>query len=311
MSFPTSPTNNQIAIVNGIRYSYSSTTRSWTRISSGKYTASASAPTNPANGDHWFDTNNDILFEYIDDGTSQYWVDIQSLGQTGNISSIASSTLQGNIVVGINDVYSLGASNGFMRSIFANIITANTFTANTITANTITANTITTNAITANAITVRGNILPSANLTYNIGSTTAWFNTFYGISTQAQYADLAENYLADAEYQAGTVLIFGGVNEVTTTQISHDTAVAGIVSTNPAYLMNANSGNISVALTGRVPCLVQGPVNKGTVLVTSAIPGVATALDNVLYRPGCVVGKSLEIIPDDSVCKIEVVVGRF
>jgi hypothetical protein len=125
MSFPTSPTNNQIAIVNGIRYSYSSATRSWTRISSGKYTASASAPTNPANGDHWYDTNNDILFEYIDDGTSQYWVDIQSLGQTGNISSIASSTLQGNIVVGIDNVYSLGAANGYVRNIFANAITAN------------------------------------------------------------------------------------------------------------------------------------------------------------------------------------------
>jgi hypothetical protein len=154
MSFPTSPTNNQIAIVNGIRYSYSSATRSWTRISSGKYTASASAPTNPANGDHWYDTNNDILFEYIDDGTSQYWVDIQSLGQTGNISSIASSTLQGNIVVGIDNVYSLGAANGYVRNIFAN-------------------------AITANAITVNGNIVPGANVTYNLGSTTNRFKDLW------------------------------------------------------------------------------------------------------------------------------------
>jgi hypothetical protein len=128
MSFPTSPTNNQIATVNGIRYSYSSATRSWTRISNAKYTASASGPTNPANGDHWYDTNNDILFEYIDDGTSQYWVDIQSLGQTGNILSIASSTLQGNIVVGINNLYSIGASNGYLRNIFANTVVGNALT---------------------------------------------------------------------------------------------------------------------------------------------------------------------------------------
>jgi hypothetical protein len=159
--------------------------------------------------------------------------------------------------------------------------------------------------------TMTGNLVPSANLTYNLGSNTSWFGTFYGISSQAKYADLAENYTADATYSPGTVLVFGGANDVTTTTISHDTRVAGIVSTNPAYLMNASSGDIAVALTGRVPCRVQGPVNKGTVLVTSNQPGIAQAIDMLLYAPGCVIGKSLQVIEDDSIQTIEVVVGRF
>ena len=150
MSFPTSPTNGQIATVNGIRYSYSAATRSWTRISNAKYTASASAPTNPANGDHWYDTNNDILFEYLDDGTSRYWVDIQSLGQIGNISSIASSTLQGNIVVGVDNLYSIGASNGYVRNIFANTVVANTATL--------------TSAITSNVFAANGNVAVGGNI---------------------------------------------------------------------------------------------------------------------------------------------------
>ena len=156
-----------------------------------------------------------------------------------------------------------------------------------------------------------GNIVPAANLTYNLGSNSAWWNTFYGVSTQAKYADLAENYLADSEYTPGTVLIFGGAHEVTTTTVTHDTAVAGVVSTNPAYLMNAANGNVSLALTGRVPCRVRGPVNKGTVLVTSDTPGVAEAINSSMFRPGCILGKSLETIVDSGIHTIEIVVGRF
>ena len=161
------------------------------------------------------------------------------------------------------------------------------------------------------AIVHTGNILPSSNLTANLGSPTAWYNTFYGVSTQAQYADLAENYVGDTEYAPGTVVVFGGAEEVTVTNMTHDTRVAGVVSTNPAYLMNAASGNVAVAMTGRVPCCVQGPVEKGTVLVSSHIPGVAEALNSSMYRPGCVIGKALEKIDSTDIKTIEVVVGRF
>ena len=169
--------------------------------------------------------------------------------------------------------------------------------------------------LTANLSTgFTASIIPAANLTYSLGSNTAWWDTFYGISTQARYADLAENYQADNNYDSGTVLCFGGESEVTISTISHDTATAGVVSTNPAHLMNgALTGPcvVPLALQGRVPCFVKGPVNKGTLLVSSDTPGVAQALDNKLYQPGCVIGKSLDIILDDSIQKIEVVVGRF
>jgi hypothetical protein len=166
------------------------------------------------------------------------------------------------------------------------------------------------------AIVATGNIIPSANLTStnNLGSDTRWWNNFYGVSTQARYADLAENYQADNNYEPGTVLIFGGCYEVTVTAVSHNIAVAGVVSTNPAHLMNSalrGENVVPLALQGRVPCKVKGPVNKGTVLVSSDIPGVAEAVNLSMFKPGCVIGKSLENIESQDIKMIEVVVGRF
>jgi hypothetical protein len=135
--------------------------------------------------------------------------------------------------------------------------------------------------------------------------------TFSGQSTTAKYADLAENYESDLDYPAGTVVIFGGDAEITTTVVSHDTRVAGVISTNPAYLMNSASSGLPVAFTGKVPCRVQGPVTKGQVLVTSNIAGVAQAIDNSQFVPGCVLGKALEPINTNTIETIQVVVGRF
>lgn len=134
---------------------------------------------------------------------------------------------------------------------------------------------------------------------------------FYGIASSSLYADLAEKYIADNDYPAGTVVVFGGEQEITTTEIDHDPRVAGVVSTNPAYLMNSESTGVSVALTGRVPCYVQGPVNKGDVLVTSKVAGVAQRIDADKFQPGCVIGKSLESHDHDGIKLIEIVVGRF
>lgn len=164
---------------------------------------------------------------------------------------------------------------------------------------------------TSGNINTGGWIVPTSNVSQNLGTTTNWWGTFYGVSTQAKYADLAENYVGDTEYAPGTVVVFGGAEEVTVTNMTHDTRVAGVVSTNPAYLMNSMNGNVSVAMTGRVPCCVQGPVEKGTVLVSSHIPGVAEALNSSMYRPGCVIGKALEKIDGTHIKTIEVVVGRF
>jgi len=144
----------------------------------------------------------------------------------------------------------------------------------------------------------------------NIGASGAGFNTVFARATSAQYADLAEIYTSDRDYVPGTVLIFGGEQEVTVSTESHDPRVAGVVSTNPAYIMNNSCDGVEVALQGRVPTKVQGPVNKGDRLVTSSTQGAAERLDMTKYQPGCIIGKALEAIADDSIQTIEVVVGR-
>jgi len=131
-----------------------------------------------------------------------------------------------------------------------------------------------------------------------------------GSKFQATYADLAEYYEGDQQYEPGTVLVFGGLAEVTTTSVFGDTRLAGIVTTNPAYTMNKDQKGIAVclALAGRVPCKVVGKVKKGDILTTSAIPGCAVkAIDPKI---GSIVGKAIEDKDYDSVGVIEVAVGR-
>lgn len=144
------------------------------------------------------------------------------------------------------------------------------------------------------AITHTGDILPSANLVYDLGSNTAWYNTFYGVSTQAKYADLAEKYRADATYESGTVVVFGGSAEITTTTQMADHRVAGVISTNPAYLMNAATEGLPVALRGRVPMKVIGPVSQGDLLVTSDSAGCAISVGGDVSYGVKIFAKSLE-----------------
>ena len=159
-------------------------------------------------------------------------------------------------------------------------------------------------------------IIPDGNNTRTLGDSGNVWNTVYatlfeGKATSAQYADLAENYLADADYEEGHVLVFGGEQEITQTSTKGDRRIAGVVSTEPAHLMNSKlEGDhvVAVALQGRVPCKVLGKVSKGDLLVTSAIPGYAI-VDND-PKVGTVIGKALE--NKDTVDRgvIEVVVGR-
>ena len=151
------------------------------------------------------------------------------------------------------------------------------------------------------------------NATGNIGNSTGYFNTVFAKATSAQYADLAEMYVADQKYPSGTVVEFGGSQEITTSSTGHSTKVAGIVSTNPSYLMNATQTGdnvVAVALIGRVPCQVVGTIAKGDRLVTSDIAGVAAPLNMTNYEPGCIIGKALADYNSTKVGTIEVAVGR-
>ncbi len=144
--------------------------------------------------------------------------------------------------------------------------------------------------------------------TGNIGQTNNRFNTIFGLSTSAQYADLAECYSSDAEYEPGTVVMFGGDAEVTICSENMTQRVAGVVSTNPAYLMNdgLQGTRVAVALQGRVPTRVLGSVKKGDMMVSA---GNGRARAEAYPVIGSVIGKALE---DFSGVEgvIEVVIGR-
>jgi len=153
-------------------------------------------------------------------------------------------------------------------------------------------------------------ILPDATTTYDIGSTSKKYNTVHAKATSAQYADLAEVYDSDSRYDVGTVVVFGGEKEVTQSTISNDTRVAGVVSENPAYLMNDESEGQAIALVGKVKCKVHGMVSKGDLLTTCGThPGCAQKAASPVL--GSVVGKAMENKDDAGESVILISVGRL
>ena len=149
----------------------------------------------------------------------------------------------------------------------------------------------------------------SAGSPSTTGSVVGTWTLGIGSTLQATWADLAEKYVADAEYAPGTVLAFGGLFEVTVAEDS-TRRVAGVVSTNPAYIMNTECAGdhvVTIAMTGRVPCKVRGKIQKGDMMV-SAGSGFARAEFNPIY--GSVIGKALEDF-DGVEGIIEVVFGKL
>ena len=155
MAFPTSPTNGQTATVNGITYTYNSTDNAWYRQAQpvgnlnvagnvfaniyyttsgirwtgngavfasggGTYTANTAPPTTGnVTGDQWYNTSSDILYEYIDDGTNKYWVDIISAGNVTAtaVTSIGNATLSGNISPLTTTTFSIGAAGNTLKEV--------------------------------------------------------------------------------------------------------------------------------------------------------------------------------------------------
>lgn len=238
------------------------------------YTASATPPETAKANDIWYDTVDDIIFKFINDGTNSQWVDTNTPPLNTNVSAVIGTSLS---------VTGEGTVTGGL----------------------------TVGTLSVNAADNATAIFNSAtNGVGNIGASGATFNTAFVKATSAQYADLAELYFSDAVYTPGTVVIFGGTAEITISKHSHDTRVAGVISTEPAYIMNSSIDGLQVALQGRVPCRVLGPVTKGQLLVTSNIEGVAEAVDYDQYMPGCAIGKALEVIETNEIKLIEIVIGR-
>ena len=154
---------------------------------------------------------------------------------------------------------------------------------------------------TSNIAVINGT---SATFTGNVGGT--YFN---GIATSAQYADMAEIYSSDVEYEPGTVVKIGGEKEITQTLEHADVESFGVISSNPAYLMNSEANGQPVALAGRVPVKVVGKIAKGERLVSSDVPGVAWGVADEDVDIKAIIGRSLEDKEDGDEGVIEAVIG--
>jgi filamentous hemagglutinin len=239
---------------------------------------------------------------------TNYWKSLYVGGNTIYLGGLQLQSAAGN-------VFNVFASDGTTPATFGNFSTG---TANVSGGNILTTGIMssTGNATHGNlsvgtgTITVGNVVNGNGNGVGNIGSSGTYFNTIFAKATSAQYADLAEKYVADSEYAPGTVVSFGGDKEVTRSEIDADRRVAGVVSTNPSYIMNAalEAEHVAVvAFTGRVPTSVTGTVAKGDLMVSNG-DGTARAEHNP--RAGAIIGKALENF-EGATGVIEVVIGRF
>jgi len=237
---------------------------------------------------------------------------ITGVSTTGNLLAAGNVSVSGNIYFG-NAIANLTINNNL--SIAGNVVATGFYASNVVPGISAVGNIIGGNARTGAGTLTTGNIINNnTSGVGNIGTTANPFNYAFIQSTSAWYADLAEMYQADANYVPGTVLTHGGAKEVTISNSSHTTNIAGVVSTNPSYLMNnglSGETDVKLALVGRVPCQVVGIIHKGDSLVASHIPGVATCLDPTQYQLGCVIGKAVEEYNSDQPGVIEVAVGSF
>ena len=163
---------------------------------------------------------------------------------------------------------------------------------------------------TTGNVSMSANIQPSANVSFDIGNVNSWFKNIFVNKTVTGGADLAENYLADAVYTSGTVVEFGGEAEVTVSMTEGSVRVAGVITSDPAHVMNGGlkgSTVASVALVGRVPVNVIGPVYKGDMLISAGY-GYARACAAPVI--GSVIGKAVANFEGEK-GSVEVVVGRL
>jgi hypothetical protein len=229
------------------------------------------------------------------------------ISASGNLLSDGLALVTGNITGGnINTAGQISAAGNIIGANLIGTVIGNLTGTTVSVSGNITGNNL---SVGNGTVTLNNIVNNGGNATGNIGSSTNYFNQVFATATTALYADLAEYYRADAEYSPGTVLVFGGNNEVTLCRVANDTRVAGVVTTEPAYVMNAKlSGEftVAVALQGRVPVQVLGPVSKGDLMVTG-INGHAQA--NNQARAGTILGKSLENF-DGETGIIEIAVGR-
>ena len=285
-------------------------------------------PSNPIQGSLWWDTGNNLLKVYVS-GTWESSDVFGGAGSSWDFNKIVSlSGLKPSIKATYNNnVFAVFSDQSEYAPFNDSLVSTNSFPiikkgitlpgADSITGSSASSSSngyllwgTAAEAITTKGVTVSQTVdnntyyIPFANGT--TGSPSFYTNSSFNYNpntnilqvtaSAALYADLAERYEADDIYEPGTVLVIGGSKEVTTTTKYADTRVAGIVSKNPAYMMNSGAGTDEthpyIALKGRVPCKVVGSILKGDLLVTSTRPGHAEKA--IGFLSGAIIGKALE-----------------
>ncbi len=270
---------------------------------SGGAEISPTAPTGLSIGDFWFDTLNDQLYAWNGlqfvligpenaAGLGITQMKSRSVRDTGGLLHAIIEAIVDNETVFIISADEFTLDSGLNPIVGFGVIKKGTTFINT-GADGVTSSThriwgTASNALKTDQLKVDGSYRSAA--TTATGNTVAardgagdlFANVFQGVASTARYADLAEKYLADAEYEVGTVLVVGGEKEVTASTWGQ--RAIGVVSANPAYLMNNDlEGGTAVALKGRVPVKVVGVVRKGDRLVAGdrgcAVSGVQHTSD--------------------------------
>ena len=235
------------------------------------------------------------------------------LNVSGTDVYVQNQTQDGDIIIRVNDggVQTTAMTfDGATSNVTVNTNLAVTGTATAATA-TISGTATANAAVVTNAITVGSIVNGNADGVGDIGAAGGSFNTIFAKATSAEYADLAERFASDAIYAPGTVVELGGSEEITICVDDLSPSVFGVVSTQPAYTMNAGSGNNdthpAIAMTGRVPVMTMGFVTKGDRLV-SAGNGAARAatLDEVTAFN--VIGRALADKTSDGLGTVEAIV---
>jgi len=251
--------------------------------------ASPTAPTMPLQGQFWFDTSSATVKLNTGTPAAPVWVAMYAAG--AGITSVANGTSS-------VDIPTLNGDINISVGTIANVLTVTTAGADLL------------GDFTATGSVTTANITTGTNTTP--GTITGDWTLTTGSKLSATYADLAEYYTIDTHAEAGTVVEFGGTHEIRLCDTDASTRVAGVISEEPAFVMNAafvnNLDAQAVALQGRVPCRVVGVVHKGDMMV-SAGAGCARSESNPVM--GSVIGKSLEDKFTPEMGIIEVVVGRL